>query len=121
MTSGSRDLRLLAGAVLLSAAGDLVAMVALALQVHEVSGNGFAVSAYFATLMLPTVLLAPVAGAVADRFESVRVLALASVAQAVVACALAFAVNDLAALLALAALLSAGSALSQPEIGRAHV
>src|SRR3712207_8584465 len=62
MTTGARDLRLLAGAVLLSAAGDLIAMIALALQVHEVSGSGLAVSAFFATLMLPSVLLAPVAG-----------------------------------------------------------
>src|SRR3712207_4973478 len=100
MTTGAHDLRLLAGAVLLSAAGDLIAMIALALQVHEASGSGLAVSAFFATLMLPSVLLAPVAGAITDRFESVRVLALASLVQAVVACALALAVDDLAALLA---------------------
>ena len=110
----SRDLRLLAAAVFLSAAGDLLALVVLALQVHELTGSGLAVSALFATTLLPLVALAPLAGLVADRFESVRVLAAASLAQALVAVALAFSGGDLAAILALAALLTAGNAFGQP-------
>ena len=109
----SRDLRLLAAAVFLSAAGDLLALVELALQVHELTGSGLAVSALFATTLLPLVALAPLAGLVADRFESVRVLAVAALAQALVAVALAFS-GDLAAILALAALLTAGNAFGQP-------
>jgi Na+/melibiose symporter-like transporter len=107
------DLRLLAGAVFLSAAGDLLALIVLALQVHELTGSGLAVSALFATTLVPLVALAPLAGLVADRFESVRVLVVASLAQAVVAAALAFS-GDLVALLALSSLLSAGNAFGQP-------
>ena len=39
-------------------------------------------SALFATTLVPVVVLAPLAGLVADRFESVRVLVAASLAQA---------------------------------------
>ena len=109
----TRDLRLLAAAVLLSALGDIVALVALALRVHDLTGSGLAVSAYFATTLAPVILLAPVAGLIADRVESVRVLVLASLAQAGVAAALA-ATGDLAAILALSSLLAAGAAISQP-------
>jgi MFS family permease len=109
----TRDLRLLAGAVLLSAAGDLLALIVLALQVHALTGSGLAVSALFATTLVPAIALAPLAGLVADRCESVRVLVVASLAQAGVAVALAF-THDLAAILALSALLTAGNAFAQP-------
>ena len=78
----TRDLRLLAGALFLSAAGDLLALIVLALQVHQLTGSGLAVSALFATTLVPVVALAPLAGLVADRFESVRVLVGASLVQA---------------------------------------
>jgi MFS family permease len=109
----TRDLRLLAGAVLLSSAGDLLALIVLALQVHALTGSGPAVSALFAATLVPMVALAPLAGLVADRFESVRVLVVASLAQAGIAVALAF-TGDLAAILALTALLTAGNAFAQP-------
>jgi Na+/melibiose symporter-like transporter len=109
----SRDLRLLAGAVFLSGAGDLLALIVLALQVHELTGSGLAVSALFATTLVPMVALAPLAGLVADRFESVRVLVAASLVQAAVAATLAFS-SDLAAILALSSLLTAGNAFAQP-------
>jgi Na+/melibiose symporter-like transporter len=109
----SRDLRLLAGAVFLSAAGDLLALIVLALQVHELTRSGVSVSALFATTLVPMVALAPLAGLVADRFEGVRVLVTASLAQAAIAVALAF-VSDLAAILALSSLLTAGNAFAQP-------
>ena len=108
-----RDLRLLAGAVFLSAAGDLLALIVLALQVHELTGSGLAVSALFATTLVPMVALAPLAGLVGDRFESVRVLVVASLLQALVAAALAF-TSDLAAILALSSLLTAANAFAQP-------
>jgi len=109
----SRDLGLLAGAVFLSAAGDLLALVVLALQVHELTGSGLAVSALLATTLVPIVVLAPLAGLAADRFESVRVLVAASLVQALAAAALAFS-GDLAAILALSSLLTAGNAFAQP-------
>jgi MFS family permease len=111
--AGARDVRLLAFAVGVSAAGDLLAIVTLALYVHELTGSGLAVSALFAATMVPVVLLAPVAGMIADRFESSRVLLVASLAQAVVATALVFA-GGLAPILVLCTLLAAGAAVAQP-------
>jgi MFS family permease len=107
------DLRLLAGAVFLSAAGDLLALVTLALLVHDLTGDGLAVSALFAATMVPVVALAPAAGQLTDRVETVRLLGVVSLLAAGVAVALAFA-GDLAAILALTALLAAVSAVAQP-------
>jgi Na+/melibiose symporter-like transporter len=111
--AGTRDLRLLALAVGLSAAGDMIALITLSLRVHDLTGSAFAVSALFGATMLPIVALAPLGGRLADRVESTRVLLAASVAQAVVAAGLAF-VDPLAAILALTALLTAGAAIAQP-------
>ncbi|HEX2070501.1 MAG TPA: MFS transporter [Thermoleophilaceae bacterium] len=108
-----RDLRLLTGAVFLSSAGDLLALVVLALQVHELTGSGPAVVALFVATLAPAIAAAPLAGLVADRVESVRVLVAASLFQAGVAVALAFS-TDLAAILALASLLTVGNAFAQP-------
>ncbi len=110
----ARDLRLLAGAVFLSAAGDLLALVVLALQVHELTGSGLAVSALLATTLVPVIALAPLAGLVADRVESVRVLVAASLVQAAAAAALAVGGGDLPAVLVLSALLAAAGAFGQP-------
>ena len=87
----TRDLRLLAGAAFLSSAGDLFALIVLALHVHDLTGSGLAVSALFATTLVPAVAVAPLAGLAADRFESVSLLVATSLMGAVVAAALAFA------------------------------
>jgi hypothetical protein len=113
MSSTARDLRLLAGAVAASAAGDLILVVVLALRVHDLTGSGFAVAALFAALMGPIALLASPAGRLVDRFETRRTLALVSAAQALVAAGLVFA-TGLAAILPLAALLGAGAAVAGP-------
>jgi MFS family permease len=110
----TRDLRLLSGAVALSAAGDLLLVVVLALRVHDLTGDGFAVAALFAALMVPVVLLAPLAGRLVDRVETRAVLLAVSLAQAGVASALVFA-DGLTAILVLAALLGAGAAVADPE------
>jgi hypothetical protein len=60
----TRDLRLLAGATFLSSAGDLLALIVLALRVRERTGSGLAVSALFATTLVPPVAVAPPAGLV---------------------------------------------------------
>lgn len=91
----------------------MVAVITLALVVHELTGSAFAVSALFAATMLPVVAMAPLAGRIADRFESTRVLLVASLLQAAVALALVFA-GDLTPILALTALLTAGAAVAQP-------
>jgi MFS family permease len=107
------DLRLLAGAVFLSAAGDLLALVTLALLVHDLTGDPLAVSALFAATMVPVVAIAPMAGQLVDRVETVRLLALTSLLAAGVAVGLAFAA-DLATMLGLTALLAAVGAVGQP-------
>src|SRR4051794_41353035 len=89
--SAPRDLRLLSGAVLLSAAGDLLMVVVLSLRVHDLTGSGFAVAAVFSTLMAPVVLLAPLPGRLVDRTETPRLLLAVSLGQALVAGAPPFA------------------------------
>jgi Na+/melibiose symporter-like transporter len=108
-----RDLRLLAAATALSATGDMLLVVVLALRVHELTGSGFAVAAQFGALMVPIVLLAPLAGRLVDRVETRRLLLLVSLAQAGVATGLVFA-DSLASILALTALLASGAAVAGP-------
>jgi MFS family permease len=109
-----RDRRLLAGAVGLSALGDFLGFIPLALHVQERTGSGIAVAGLFIALWAPSVLLGGAAGLLADRVESRRLLRDVSVAQAAIAAALAFAFGDLAATLALTALLGIGVAVAQP-------
>lgn len=108
-----RDVRLLVAAVGVSALGDLLLWIPLALHVEERTGSAFAVSAFFLALWAPVVLLGGVAGVVADRFENRALLIVVSLAQAAVVVGLALA-DSLAAILALSALLGAGVALSAP-------
>lgn len=110
---GRRDQRLLVGAVAVSTAGDFLAIIALALSLRHVSGSGFAVAGLFMALWGPAVVLAGLAGLVADRFENRAIIVAVSLAQVVVVVALAF-VDSLAAILALTTLLGIGFALAQP-------
>jgi MFS family permease len=109
-----RDVRLIVGAVGISSTGDFLLWVPLTLHLQEMNGSGLAVAALFIALWSPVVLLAPVAGLVADRFESRRVLLVASLCQVAVAACLALALDSVAAILVLAALLGVGFAFAQP-------
>jgi Na+/melibiose symporter-like transporter len=109
-----RDVRLIVGAVGLSAAGDTLLWVLLAFHVGETAGSAVAVSALFMCLWGPVVVLGGAAGRLVDRHENRRLLIACSLAQAVVAIALALAVDSLGALFALTALLGAGAAVSSP-------
>ena len=111
---GLRDVRLLVTAVGLSATGDFLVWVPLALHVEATTGSAFAVAAFFFALFGPSVALAGFAGRLADRVENARLLVAVSLAQAVAAVALAFSTGSLAAILALSALLGAGTALTRP-------
>lgn len=108
-----RDFRLLSGSVGLSALGDWVAMVALGLQVKEVTDNGFAVAALWICLFGPSVLVAGHAGLLADRVEATRLLATISALGAAAAAALGF-LDSLVPLLALTTLLGVVFAVTQP-------
>jgi MFS family permease len=83
-------LPLLAGAVGISALGDMVAVVPVALHLQERTGSGLVVAAVFVALWAPIVALAGPAGLLVDRVEPRRVLIAAVLAQAAVASVLAF-------------------------------
>jgi Na+/melibiose symporter-like transporter len=108
-----RDFRLVVGSVGLSALGDWVAIVALGLEVKEITDSGLAVAALWICLFGPSVLVAGHAGLLADRVEASRLLAVVSALGTVVAAVLGF-MSATAAILALTALLGVVFAISQP-------
>jgi MFS family permease len=109
-----RDVRLIAGAVGLSAFGDFLLWVPLALHIEATTGSALAVSAFFLALFGPVVVFGGLAGRLADRVENARLLWAVSLAQAVAVAAMALATGSLAAVLALTVLLGAGVALAGP-------
>lgn len=109
-----RDARLIVGAVGVSALGDFLLWIPLTLHLQQMTGSGVAVAALMICLWAPVVVLAPAAGLLADRVETRRVLFCASLAQAVIAASLALALDSVAAILVLAALLGVGFAVAQP-------
>ncbi len=108
------DTRLIVGAVGVSALGDFLLWVPLTLHLQQVTGSGITVAGLMICLWAPIVLLAPAAGLLADRLETRSLLIWASLAQAAVAASLAFALDSVTAILALAALLGVGFAVAQP-------
>jgi MFS family permease len=109
----NRDMRLLGGAVGLSAMGDWLALAPLGLYLADTTGSGFALAALMASLWAPSVLLSGPAGRIADSFESRALIIWVSLGQAVAATALAF-VDGTAAILALTTLIGTGFAITQP-------
>ena len=109
-----RDVRMVVGAVGVSAMGDFMLWVPLTLHLQAMTDSGIAVAALFVALWAPVVVLAPLAGLLVDRLETRAVLVVTSVAQAVIAASLALALDSVAATLVLAALLGVGFAIAQP-------
>jgi MFS family permease len=109
-----RDFRLVLLAIGVSSLGDMIAFVALALQVHDMTDSGVAVSAFFVCMWGPIVVAAGLAGRLGDHFESRSLVLWVSLVQAVVAVALAFTADSLTAVLALTALLGLGAAIAAP-------
>jgi Na+/melibiose symporter-like transporter len=109
-----RDVRLIVGAVGLSAFGDFLLWIPLALHVEAMTGSPLAVSAFFLALFGPVVVLGGVAGRLTDRFENARLLWIASLAQAAAVAVMALTPDSLAAILALTAAIGAGNAIAQP-------
>jgi MFS family permease len=108
-----RDLNLLVGAVGLSALGDWLALVPLALHLEETTESGIVVALLFVAIWSPAIVLAGPAGMLADRVSPRKVLLVGSVVQAALAVVLAFA-SGTATVLVLAALLGSAFALTQP-------
>jgi MFS family permease len=109
------DVYLAAGARAVSAAGDLLAAIALVLELQQRGMGGFAVAAILIAAAAPPVLLVRWAGRLADRADSRRLLVLTGLAQAAACVALAFA-GGIAEIIALVTVLAAGLALTQPSL-----
>ena len=107
-----RDFALLVTAVALSALGDWLALVPLALELQSSTDSGLAVAGLYMAVWGPAVFLAGPAGLAADTLENTRLLGVVSVVQAGIAVALAFA-GSTGAIIALAALLGSGFAFAQ--------
>jgi MFS family permease len=108
-----RDVWVAAGARAVSLGGDFLAATALVLALQQRGDDGFGVAALLLASTVPMVLLAPVGGRVADRFDSRRVLTAVGLAQVACCVAMAFTTQPVA-LIGLAAALSSGLAISQP-------
>jgi MFS family permease len=108
-----RDLRLAGPGRALSVLGDEIALIALMLHVHDSGAGTRGVMLLLGAAALPTVLLAPWAGRLADRVDS-RVLTVSSALAQLLACvALAFA-GPLWLVYVLVMALQAGQAVSGP-------
>jgi MFS family permease len=92
--------------------GDEVALVALTLRLQASGAHPYEVALLLAAGLVPFVLLARVAGRVADSADSRRVLVCATVAQAFCCIPLIF-TRDVTAMIVLVALLGTGAAFSQ--------
>ena len=110
-----RDFRLIVVAVGLSSFGDVLAAVALTIRVHDLTGSGLAVAALLLADLVAHVVLAPWAGMLVDRVETVRVLVAVSLGQAAVAVTLAFA-HSIPLLVVLLSLLGAGATVVNPAV-----
>ena len=109
----ARDVRLIVGAVGLSSFGDMLLWVPVALHLEATTGSPLLVSSFFLALFGPVVAAGGLAGRLADRVESARLLWTVSLGQAVVVAAMALVADVPAALLALTVLLGTGVAIAQ--------
>jgi MFS family permease len=108
------DVRLIVAAVGVSAFGDMLFWLPLALHLQRMTESPLAVSAMFLALFGPVVVLGGVAGRLADRFENSRLVLVVSAGQALAVGTMALLTGSLPALLALTAFVGAGAALVQP-------
>ena len=108
---GNRDLWIAVLARAISLLGDEAALVALTLRLHDGGSGAWSIAVLFAAGMVPLVVLAPLAGAIVDRYDSRRLLVWSGIGQAVLCAALAQ-THTLPALLVLVAALGAGQAVN---------
>lgn len=109
-----RDFLLIFAAFALSSFGDYLALTTLTLRM-EGTGSPWAVAFLLLASLLPPVILAPLAGWLVDRLETVRVLVVTALLQAIVAALLA-ASSGMVPTIGLAFLLGAGIAPTQPAL-----
>lgn len=94
--------------------GDVAASVALTLLVFQLTGCGLGVSAVVAAEILPVLFLAPLAVLVVDRLPRHTVMVAADPTRAMLAGALPLVADDVRAVYAIAAGMSAASAFFNP-------
>ncbi|MEU6775255.1 MFS transporter [Streptomyces sp. NPDC046759] len=111
-----RDVYILAGMRGLSFAGDIAAETAIALQLQANGAGSYAVMALLLAATVPPVLLSPLTGKVADRFDSRTLMVAVGSLQALICVAMTIWTSP-AVLIALSALLSAGLAFTHPVFG----
>jgi len=109
-----RDFLLIFAAFGLSSFGDYLALTTLTLRMEQ-TGSGWAVAFLLLASLIPPVILAPLAGWVVDRLETVHVLVVTALLQAIVAVLLA-ASTGVVPTIGLAFLLGAGIAPTQPAL-----
>ncbi|MGQ5264155.1 MFS transporter [Micromonospora sp. ZYX-F-536] len=93
--------------------GDFLAATALALALQGAGAGGLAVSGLLLAATLPLVLLAPLAGRLADRVDSRTLLVTVGLAQAAI-CALLALADHPVLVVGLVTLLACGLAVTQP-------
>jgi MFS family permease len=101
----------------ISQGGDVVSFVALALLVYDLTGSGLGVSGVVVAEILPVLFLAPVAGALVDRWPRVRVMVGADVVRLVLALVLALWHDAPLGVYAIAFGMSAGAVFFNPAAG----
>jgi MFS family permease len=111
-----RDLRLVVPARTVSYVGDALAVIALTLRVHDAGGGTVGIALLMAAFALPTVLMMGVAGSLADRCDSRRVLLISTGTQ-VLACAGLALVPGAWATYLLVVVLQCGQAVANPTWG----
>jgi MFS family permease len=79
----NRDIRLVFGAQVVSFAGDWFTFVALAGLVEDRTQSAFLVSCVLVSMTLPGLLMSPVAGSFADRFDRRKILMAISALQTI--------------------------------------
>jgi MFS family permease len=107
----NRDLWIAVIARAVSLLGDEAALVALTLRLHDGGSSAWSISMLFVAGMAPLVLLAPIAGALVDRYDSRVLLVWSGVAQTA-ACVVLVQVRSVPLVLALVAVLGAGQAVN---------
>ncbi|MEJ7763383.1 MAG: MFS transporter [Thermomicrobiales bacterium] len=93
--------------------GEAVAQVALPLLVYDLSGSARLLGLFFVIQTLPRVILAPVAGLLADRMDRRRLMFGSDLSRAVLVGLIPF-TSSLWQLAVLAALVSVGNAVARP-------
>ncbi len=105
--------RLLWASQLAGALGEAVAQVALPLFVYQLSGSARLLGLFFVLQTLPRVILAPVAGLLADRLDRRRLMLTADIGRALTVAVLPF-VDTVWPVAVLAALVAMGNAIARP-------